>query len=88
MNENRFEVICPCCHSKVFVDHKTGIVISHEKPVTSTTKTFEQAVAANKRRKTEAEGVFAQAVREHENKDEILEKKFQAAFRKADKEAK
>ena len=81
-----FKLVCPCCQSKILVDHKTGAVISHEEPFKKTTPTFEEAVAINKRRKADAEDAFAQAVREHENKEELLEKKFREAFEKADKD--
>lgn len=85
VNED-FKVTCPCCQSKILIHHKTGAVLSHEPPPGRATPTFEQAVAANARRKDEAEDIFAQAVREHENKEEILEKKFKEAFEKADKD--
>jgi hypothetical protein len=83
-----FKIECPCCQSKILIDHKAGAVISHELPRGGTSSpTFEQAVAQNVRRKSDAEDAFAQAVREHENKEELLEKKFQDAFEKADKDA-
>jgi hypothetical protein len=80
-----FKIVCPCCQSKILVDYKAGAVISHEEPPRKASPTFEEAVAQNKKRKADAEDAFAQAVREHENKDELLEKKFKEAFEKADK---
>jgi len=85
VNED-FKIVCPCCQSKILIDYKTGAVISQEKAPSKAAPTFEQAVAQNKKRKADAEDAFAQAVREHENKDELLEKKFKAAFEKADKD--
>jgi len=38
------------------------------------------------RTRRDAEDVFAQAVREEEHKEELLEKKFQEAFEKVDKD--
>jgi len=85
LNED-FKVKCPCCHTRLLIDHETGAIISHEEPPSKSTPTFEQAVAQNQKRKAEAEDLFAQAVREHENKEELLEKKFKEAFEKADKD--
>ena len=85
MNED-FKLTCPCCNAKILVDHKTGAVLTHEESTSSRSKTFEQAVEANKRRKSDAEDLFAQAVREHENQEELLEKKFREAFDKIDKD--
>ena len=60
-------------------------MIFHEEPPRKATPTFEEAVAQNTKRKADAEDAFAQAVREHENREELLEKKFKEAFEKADK---
>lgn len=82
-----FKIVCPCCQSKILIDYKAGAVISHEEPPSkASSPTFEQAVAQNARRKSDAEDAFARAVREHENKEELLEKKFKEAFEKADKD--
>ncbi len=83
-----FKIVCPCCRSKILVDHETGAVISHEEPPRKSAPTFEEAVAQNDKRRADAEDAFAQAVREHENKEELLEKKFREAFEKADKDGK
>ncbi len=60
--------------------------MSHEEPPRGGKVTFEQAVERNKKRKTDAEDTFAQAVREEEHKEELLEKKFREAFEKVDKD--
>ena len=86
MAQDDFKVVCPCCQARILVDHKTGAILTHEEPPRGPAPTFEQAVAANKKRKAEAEDAFAQAVREHETKEELLEKKFKEAFEKADKD--
>ena len=86
MLDEDFKIVCPCCTSKILIDHKTGAVISHEEPPKKAAPTFEEAVALNQKKKADAEDAFAQAVREHENKEELLEKKFKEAFDKADKD--
>jgi uncharacterized Zn finger protein (UPF0148 family) len=86
MLDKDFRVVCPCCQTKILVDHKTGSVVSHEVPEKRGKQSFEDAVAAQKKRKDEAEDLFAQAVREHENREELLEKKFKEAFERAEKD--
>lgn len=81
-----FSVVCPCCQTKILVDHKTGAVVSHEEPARGHKKSFEEALADDKKRKSEAEDVFAQAFREHEHREELLEKKFKEAMEKAEKD--
>lgn len=87
MSGQDFKIVCPCCQAKILVDHKTGAVLSHERKVTDFSKrSFEEMLGEDKKRKNEAEDLFAQAVREHENREELLEKKFKEAFEKADKD--
>ncbi len=82
-----FKIVCPCCQAKILVDHKTGAVLSHErKAVDRSKRSFEEMLGQDEKRKSDAEEVFAQAIREHENRDELLEKKFKEAFDKADKD--
>jgi hypothetical protein len=86
MSGQDFKIVCPCCQAKILVDHKTGAVLSHERRVVDHSKrSFEEMLGEDKKRKNEAEDLFAQAVREHENREELLEKKFKEAFEKADK---
>ena len=54
-----FKITCPCCDSKILNDHKTGAILSHERPEEKGHKTFEQMVADNKKRREEAEDVFS-----------------------------
>lgn len=81
-----FRITCPCCDAKLLIDHKTGAILSHEQPKHVSNKTFEQLAADDKKRREEAEDVFSQAVREHENREELLEKKFKEAFERAEKD--
>jgi hypothetical protein len=82
-----FSVVCPCCQTKILVDHKTGAVVTHEQPSSrGRKKSFEEAFADDRKRKEEAEDIFAQAFREHEHREELLEKKFKEAMEKAEKD--
>lgn len=87
MMDKDFTIECPCCEAKILVDHKTGTVLSHEEPASGKRlSTFEDAFKNDQKRKSEAEDRFAQAIREHENREELLEKKFKEAFAKAEKD--
>ena len=87
MSGQDFKIVCPDCRAKILIDHKTGAVLSHErKTVDLSKRSFEEMLGQNEKRKSDAEDVFTQAIREHENRDELLEKKFKEAFDKADKD--
>lgn len=87
MIDKDFTIECPCCEAKILIDPKTGAVLSHQAPARGgRTSSFEEALQADQKRKSEAEDRFAQAIREHENRDELLEKKFKEAFAKAEKD--
>lgn len=86
MSGKNFTVVCPCCDTKILVDRETGVRLSHEMPPKGPAKSFEEAFAEDKKRRTNAEDRFSQAVREHENRDELLEKKFKEAFKKVAKD--
>ncbi len=86
MAEAKLKIVCPCCETKIIVDAATGAVLSHEPPEKGPAKTFEQAVSEAEKRRREAEDRFAQAVREHRHRDQILEKKFREALERAEKD--
>ena|SRR3990170_9042666 len=88
MGADAWIIICPCCDAKITLDRGTGAVIAHEKAETGPSKTFEQAVSEDKKRRREAEDRFAQAFREHEHREEILDKKFKEALKRAEKDDK
>lgn len=79
-----FEVGCPCCGAVLKVDPSIGAVISHVAPVKP--KMFadlEGAAQAMREQDTRKESLFRQSVEAEKHKAELLEKKFQEAFRKA-----
>ncbi|MFQ5790052.1 MAG: hypothetical protein ACE5JI_06180 [Acidobacteriota bacterium] len=86
MGKRDFTVLCPCCQSKLTVDRATGALLAHERPPAGPAKTFEQALSEEKKRRETAQDVFAQAFHEHEHREEILEKKFQEAVKRAEKD--
>lgn len=79
-----FEVACPCCGAVMKVDSGMHAVISHVAPVKP--KMFadlEGAAQAMREQDTRKESLFRQSVEAEKHKAELLEKKFQEAFKKA-----
>lgn len=78
------DVICPCCDATLRVDPATGAVLFHkakEKP-----KVFEDFSAAVKNFQGEAgkrEDAFQKSLSDHKNQKEVLAKKFDELFKKA-----
>ena|ERR671926_398200 len=81
---NPFEVRCPCCGGLLKIDPETRAVIAHtaaERP-----KTFadlESAAKAMHEQDTRRESIFRQSVEQQKQYDDLLEKKFKEALRKA-----
>ena len=81
---NEFEVGCPCCGAVLKIDAGMGAVISHVAPIKP--KMFadlEGAAQAMREQDTRKESLFRQSVEAEKHKAELLEKKFQEAFKKA-----
>jgi hypothetical protein len=79
-----FEIGCPCCGAVLKVDSGMHAVISHTAAVKP--KMFadlEGAAQAMREQDTRKESLFRQSVEAEKHKSELLEKRFQEAFRKA-----
>jgi hypothetical protein len=79
-----FEVMCPDCGAMLKIDAATGLVVSHA-PVPSkrTFEDLEMAAKAMHESEERKESIFRQSVEAEKNKDDLLEKKFADALRKA-----
>jgi hypothetical protein len=78
------EVACPECGSTMKIDVATGAVIAHTPaPRKRTFEDFETAARAMREQDERKESLFRQAVDAEKNKNEVLEKKFAEALRKA-----
>src|SRR5215470_5430490 len=78
-----FEINCPCCGALVVIDPATRAILRFEvpkKPLAS----FEEMVkeVGESRKKTESK--LQRAMEEQSRRDEILEKKFREAMKKAE----
>ena len=82
--ERIFEIACPDCGAMLKVDAATGLLVSHtpapRKRMFEDLETAAQAMRAQDERK---ESIFRQSVEAEKNKEELFEKKFAEALRKA-----
>ena len=84
MSRPPLDVRCPCCEALVVVDPDTGAILRFERPKEKGTKvSLEDAFKSERSRRAEADARFTQAFGEMKNKEEVLEKRFQEALRKA-----
>lgn len=85
MAEN-VEVTCPCCATKLVVDAGSGEVLSQERPKVDHDKTFESALSDVRSGSSKREDAFSKAFDRTRKLDEVLEKKFAEAKKKAEKD--
>ena len=79
-----FTIICPCCETTLTIDSQTGSLLAHEekhKPI----GTFEDLKSDLTKQKQKVEDIFAQEMSSQKDRERILEEKFQAALKRADK---
>ena len=82
MPEN-LKIVCPCCDSVLTVDPGTGAILREDRAVKRQFQSLDDALDEVKTRHREAEDRLSRAMHEARHRDEILEKKFQAARKKA-----
>jgi len=82
--EQIFEVACPDCGAMLRIDSATGVLVSHtsapRKRMFEDLEAAAQAMRAHDERK---ESIFRQSVEAEKNKEDLFEKKFAEALRKA-----
>jgi hypothetical protein len=83
---DRVLVICPCCKTKLVVEQDTGEILSEERPKQDTKKTFEDAVTKVRGGEKRREEAFDKAFDKTKRMDDLLEKKFEEAAKKAKKD--
>ncbi len=84
MSDEAFEVTCPDCGGILKIDPVTRSVIAHTSAPRK--KTFEDlgaAARALKEQETRRDSLFAQSVQAEKQRDDLLEKKFAEALKKA-----
>ena len=82
--ERIFEVACPDCGAMLRIDGATGLVVSHTPaPRKRMFEDLETAAKAMREQNERKESLFRQSVEAEKNKEDLFEKKFAEALRKA-----
>lgn len=77
-------IVCPCCRTRLTVHAASGEILHEERPAKAET-TWDGAVAASERKRNDAEALFERGIERELNADDILERKFREAMKRADK---
>jgi hypothetical protein len=81
---NVFEVTCPECGALLKIDPDTRAILSHTPaPRKRTFEDFEGAARAMREQEERKESIFRQSVDAEKNKQQLLDKRFEEALRKA-----
>lgn len=79
-----FQVACPDCGAIILVDANTGLVISHTPaPRKRMFEDLETAAKAMREHDERKESIFRQSVDAEKNKEDLFDKKFAEALKKA-----
>jgi hypothetical protein len=82
--EHILEVACPDCGATMKIDGATGLVVSHTPaPRKRMFEDLETAAKAMHEQNERKESLFRQSVEAEKNKEDLFEKKFAEALRKA-----
>jgi len=82
--DKTFEVACPDCGAMLKIDAATGLVVSHTPaPRKRMFEDLETAAQAMREQNERKESLFRQSVEAEKNKEDLFEKKFAEALRKA-----
>jgi len=85
---DRVDVVCPCCSTRLVVDTATGEILAEERPKRDAEATFESALHSVRSGAGRREDAFSKAVTRTRNLDDLLNKKFEEARKKAAKDGK
>jgi hypothetical protein len=79
-----FQVPCPDCGATIVVDASTGLVVTHTPaPRKRTFEDLETAAQAMRAQEERKESIFRQSIEAEKNKEDLFEKRFAEALRKA-----
>ncbi len=76
-------ITCPCCNTLLVIDPDTGTLLREEQRTKREFQSLDEALGQMKSKRKEAEEKLARALDENRNREEILEKKFEEARKKA-----
>ena len=79
-----FEVDCPCCQSKLVIDAKLGVVLSHTEPVKAAPDVaIEDAARILADAAQRREDKFRDSWAAEQQREDVLQRKFEEALKKA-----
>ncbi|HZB87166.1 MAG TPA: hypothetical protein VE291_00760 [Terracidiphilus sp.] len=82
--QTTFEVACPDCGAMIRIDAETGLFVSHTPaPRKRMFEDLETAAKAMREQDERKESIFRQSMDAEKNKEDLLDKKFAEALRKA-----
>jgi len=82
--DNIFEIACPDCGAMIKVDAASGVVVSHTPaPRKRTFEDLETAAKAMREQDERKESISRQSIEAEKNKEDLFEKRFAEALRKA-----
>ena len=84
MSDETLDVTCPCCQTRLTLDAGDGTVLLEERPK-KPGKGWDEVVQIGTDKQAAAERMFQQNMDRERNADEILDKKFREALKRADK---
>ena len=76
-------VVCPCCATKLTVETQSGEILAEERPKRDADKTFESAMNEVQTGSKRREDAFSKAFDRTQRMDDLLNKKFEEAKKKA-----
>lgn len=87
-DKKQWTLRCPECEATLVIDAATGEVISHRaiKKPPAEGKDMETLLAELEQEKAEAESVFDREMAAMEDRDRLLEEKFQQALKRAEED--
>jgi len=83
--KERVVVVCTCCRTKLTVDTETGEVLSEERPKLDPARTFDEAMGEVRHGAQQRHEAFSKAFERTKHQDDLLNKKFEEARKKAAK---
>ena len=83
---DRVELTCPCCRTQLVVDTDSGEILSEVRPRPDVDKTFDAAMKQVREGAGRREDAFEKALDRNRRLDDVLEKKFEEARKKAEKD--
>ena len=80
---DRHNVVCPCCSTELVVDAASGEILAENRPKVDHKKTFDDAMGKVHTGAARRADAFSKAFDRTKNQEDVLEKKFEEAAKKA-----